>query len=498
MLTQYYTYDDVLIKPKYSEVLSRKKVNLNSRLTNNINLKVPIISSNMDTITEDKMAIAMAKCGGLGIIHRYCSIEEQCNMVKRVKRYTNHIIRNPQSIHENVSISEAYEVFKQKKVGSLLVVDIYNKLVGILTNRDMNKYALSIDSLEETVSSQDIVNNYMTMFEDIIVYTINNNEEEMPINIDESYILQLCLYNKIEQVPIINESNDIMGLITLKDMIYRNNLKSSTFNLDENKQLVVGAAVGVVGDYIERTRGLIEAGVNIICIDIAHGHHVICGKAIYEIREVFSDIEIIAGNVCTYEGVEYLAKMGANCVKVGIGPGSICITRKQTGCGAPQLSSVLDCAKAAKKYGVTIIADGGHNGSSGNIFKALCAGASASMLGGMLSGTLETPGEVYTKLNKKVKQIRGMAGIISNYRKNKKTGGDTKHLEDMTPEGVEGYVDFKGPVADIINQISGGIRSGLSYVGCYSLEELKTIKIEFILVSNSGLRESGAHNINQI
>lgn len=498
MFTQYYTYDDVLIKPRYSEVVSRKKVNLRSRLTDNITLGIPIISSNMDTITEDKMAIAIAKCGGMGIIHRYCSIEDQCDMVKRVKRYTNHVIRNPQSIREDVLISEAYEIFKQKKVGSLLVVDTHNKLVGILTNRDMNKYALYMDGPEEQGVGRDSVKNYMTVLDELTVYVISNLPKDLPINIDEAYILQLCLHNKIEQVPIINESNDIMGLITLKDMIYRNNLKSSTFNLDKNKQLIVGAAVGVVGDYIERARGLIEAGVNIICIDIAHGHHVICGRAITKIREVFPNIEIIAGNVCTYEGVEYLAKMGADCVKVGIGPGSICITRKQTGCGAPQLSSVLDCSRAAKKYGVTIIADGGHNGSSGNIFKALCAGASASMLGGMLSGTLETPGEVYTRLNKKVKQIRGMAGIMSNYKKNKKTGADTKYLENMTPEGVEGYVDFKGPVADIINQISGGIRSGLSYVGCSSLREVKTSEIEFILVSNSGLRESGPHNINPL
>ena len=497
MFTQYYTYDDVLIKPKYSEVVSRKKVNLNSILTTNITLSVPIISSNMDTITEDKMAIAIAKCGGLGIIHRYCSIEDQCNMVRRVKRYTNHIIRHPQSISVHASISEAYKVFKQKKVGSLLVVDTYNKLIGILTNRDMNKYVLGI-VLTDCGSNNISVKNYMTVFDDIITYSISDTEKAATINIDESHILQLCLRNKIEQVPIISEKNDIMGLITLKDIIYRNNLRRSNFNLDRNKQLVVGAAVGVVGDYIDRARGLIEAGVNILCIDIAHGHHVICGRAITNIKEIFPNIEIIAGNVCTYEGVEYLAKMGADCVKVGIGPGSICITRKQTGCGAPQLSSVLDCARAAAKYGVTLIADGGHNGSSGNVFKALCAGASASMLGGMLSGTLETPGEVYTKLNKKVKQIRGMAGIMSNYKKNKKTGGDTKYLENMTPEGVEGYVDFKGPVADIINQISGGIRSGMSYVGCSSLTELITAEIEFILVSNSGLRESGPHNINPL
>ena len=498
MITPYLTYDDVLIKPKYSEVLSRKNVSLNSKLTNKITLKVPIISSNMDTITEDKMAIAMAKCGGMGIIHRYCSIEEQCNMVKRVKRYTNHIIKNPKSINQDILISEAYKVFKQQKVGSLLVVDKHNKLSGILTNRDMNKYVLGIDWDDTIRCNTDTVKQYMTLLENMIMYNVRNNSEGALINIDESYILQLCLDNKIEQVPITNELNDILGLVTLKDIIYRNNLKSSTFNLDKNKQLVVGAAVGVVGDYIERTRQLIEVGVNIICIDIAHGHHIICGNAITEIKEYFPDMEVIAGNVCTYEGVEYLAKMGADCVKVGIGPGSICITRKQTGCGAPQLSSVLDCAKAAKKYGITIIADGGHSGSSGNIFKALCAGSSASMLGGMLSGTLETPGEVYTKLNKKVKQIRGMAGIISNYKKNKKTGCDTKHLENMTPEGVEGYVDFKGPVKDIINQISGGLRSGLSYVGCHSLEELIGEDIEFILVSKNGERESGAHNINQM
>jgi IMP dehydrogenase len=256
--------------------------------------------------------------------------------------------------------------------------------------------------------------------------------------------------------------------------------------------------VGVVGDFMERASALVDAGVNIICIDIAHGHHIICKDAIQKIKQKFPLLEIIAGNVCTKDGVEYLADAGADCVKVGIGPGTICITRKQTGCGRPQLSAIIECAAMAQEKGITIIADGGHNGKTGNIFKAFCAGSSASMLGGGLSGTTETPGKIILKDNKKMKMIRGMAGIISNYNKNSKLDNTNKNIENMTPEGVEGYVEYKGDVKDVLNQISGGLRSGLSYIGCSALEAVKSEPIEFIKITNSGLRESNSHGIHTL
>ena len=505
-ITEELTYDDVLIKPQFSRIISRKKTNLSMILTKSITLQLPIISSNMDTITEDKMAIAMAKCGGMGIIHRYCSIDEQCEMVKNVKRYTNHIIKKPWSMNIQQSIEYAINIIKTNKVGSLLITNDNNCLVGILTQRDINKYIVSkeyskyntMSGIKEKMESEDVCN-FMTGFDDVITYEIEGDDLHILNEQNEYEVLQLCLEHAIEQIPIINDRNEILGLITLKDMMYRNQLKNSTFNVDVNKQLVVGAAVGVVGDYLERTKKLIEAGVNIICIDIAHGHHVICGESIIQIKQLYPNIEIIAGNVCTAQGVEYLANCGADCVKVGIGPGGICITRKQTGCGRPQLTAVLECAKMAQQKNITIIADGGHNRKSGNIFKAFCAGSTASMLGGGLSGTTETPGKIFLKDNKKVKMIRGMAGIISNYKKNVKLDNNVNtSIESMTPEGVEGYVAYKGDVKDVLTQIEGGLRSGLSYIGCENLSSVKDRHIEFIKITSNGLHESNSHGINKI
>jgi IMP dehydrogenase len=486
----YYTYDDVLIKPKFSNVTSRKNVCLKSKLTNNITLNTPIISSNMDTVTEDRMAIEIAKLGGIGIIHRYCTVEKQVEMIKKVKRYTNYIIYKPYTVNENLSMNEFLIKMRENSTKSYLVVNNEEGLVGIITNRDLLFY----NSLS-TKSNEDIINKYMTPFNKLI--TINKNDL-LTLNIND--IINIMTQNKIQKLPIYdNDNNKIDGLITLKDMLDRtSNIFRTKANLDNNSQLRVGGAIGVNKDYLERTSKLIEAGCDIICIDVAHGHHVLCGDAVKEIRRLYPKIDIIAGNVCTGEGVKYLADAGADCIKVGIGPGTICITRKQTGCGTPQLSSVIECAKVANELGITIIADGGHNGTIGNIFKALCCGASACMLGGFLSGTLETPGNVYTKLDKKVKHIRGMAGIFANFDKSEKMGESTKAIEEMTPEGVEGYVPFKGPVKDIINQIEGGIKSGLSYVGCNKLCELINTDINFVLITSNGFKESGSHNIKEL
>ena len=481
----YYTYDDILIKPKFSEIISRKNVSLKTQLTPNIALHTPIISSNMDTITEEQMAIEMAKLGGLGILHRYCSIEDQVEMVKKVKRYTNYIITTPYTINETSNMKDVLDKIKDNKK-SLLVIDSNNILKGIITQRDLLHF-YSIGNQEYLVSM------FMTKIENMITL-----EKKSLGSLQIKDLIKILTSHKIQKLPI-TENGKLYGLITLKDMLDRTD-KNSLFkpSLDKNSQLIVGCAIGVNKDYSNRASAVINAGCDIICIDVAHGHHKLCGDAVKALRSIYPTIDIIAGNVCTAEGVEYLAKCGANCIKVGIGPGSICITRKQTGCGAPQLTSVLKCAKKAKELGVTIIADGGHNGCIGNIFKALCCGSSASMLGGMLSGTLETPGQIYTKLDKKVKQIRGMAGIMSNFNKAKKMGQNINNIETMTPEGVEGYVTYKGPVKDIINQICGGLRSGLSYVGCNTLQDLDPNEIEFIVITSSGYKESGSHGIKEI
>uniref|UniRef100_A0A6C0B2U6 CBS domain-containing protein n=1 Tax=viral metagenome TaxID=1070528 RepID=A0A6C0B2U6_9ZZZZ len=480
----YYTYDDVLIKPKYSDITSRKNVSLTKQLTPNIKLHVPIISSNMDTITEDIMAIEMAKLGGLGIIHRYCTIDSQVEMVKKVKRYTNYIITEPYTIDESSNMGEVLSKIKNTNK-SLLVINSDNILKGIITQRDL----IHFNSIGH---SDHAVLDFMTAIHKMITI------ERIELNgLEIQDLIKILTSNKIQKLPI-TENGALYGLITLKDMLDRSVNNIFKPNLDANSQLVVGCAIGVNKDYLERAYKVINAGCDIICIDVAHGHHQLCGNAVKEIRRLYPEISIIAGNVCTAAGVEYLAKCGADCVKVGIGPGGICITRRQTGCGAPQLTSVIKCAKKAKELGVTVIADGGHNGCIGNIFKALCCGSSASMLGGMLSGTLETPGQIYTKLDRKVKQIRGMAGIMSNYNKAEKLGQSTNNLETMTPEGVEGYVTYKGPVKDIINQICGGLRSGLSYVGCNNLEDLNPDEIEFILITQSGYQESGSHGISEL
>ena len=460
------TYDDVLIKPRFSEIESRRDVDLTSQLTPNIKLTLPIISANMDSITEAAMAIAMAKNGGLGVIHRYCTIEEQVEMVRQVKRYTNYIIREPYTVDFDTPMTQFDNV---SKIQSYLVMK-NNELIGILTNRDVLAYKI-------TEGSDYTVGDFATT--DLVCVS-------MEVAQNPSELLKMFREHKFEQFPVL-EDNELKGLITLKDILYRMS-DGQTFTLDSKSRLAVAAAVGITGDFLDRAKALVTAGVDALVVDVAHGHHILCGKAVHELSTLF-DVDIIAGNVCTADGVRYLAKCGAKCVKVGIGPGSICITRKQTGCGYPQLSAVQECAKAAKECKVTIIADGGHQGASGNIFKAICAGAAASMLGGMLSGTDETPGDIIVKDGKKVKMIRGMAGRMSNLRRGVKI---------TTPEGVEGYVSAKGPVADVLEQIKHGVQSGFSYVGCRNIAELRKNPVKFVKISGASKRESGAHDITEI
>lgn len=467
-----YSYDDILIVPRYSDIISRNQISLESKLTKNITLKIPIVSANMDSITEDKMAIAIAKLGGLGIIHRYCSIAEQVQMIKNVKRYTNYIIENPYTLNLNDVLEEPLEK-------SYLVVDDEKRLRGIISKRDilLNQYITKSKKVSEIMNPN--------------VIRIGLEDSD-----NEEFIIKILLEYKIEKLPVVDDQSRLQGLITLRDILYRTKNKHIAL-LDDKHRLIVGAAVGVKEDYLERTTALVEAGCDIICVDVAHGHHELCGDAVRNIKKLYPDIPIIAGNVCTPEGVEYLYKCGADVVKVGIGGGSICITRIQTGCGYPQFDAVLKCAKKAKELGITIIADGGHSGKSGNIFKAICAGACASMLGGMLAGTDETPGQVVIKDHKKMKMIRGMAGRMANENRKKRTG-ENIDVETMIPEGVEGYVPYKGKVKDVIHQLCGGIRSGMSYLGCSSIDELRKIDIEYAIITQSGKKESGSHDISEI
>jgi len=463
------TFDDVLLVPKKSSVISRSDVQTESNLTKKIKLKVPIISSNMDTVTESEMAIAMARSGGVGIIHRFNSIEEQVEQVKLVKRAENRIIKEPYRVSLNTTLDEIKYIMNTKKVHSLLVTED-NKLQGIVTERDIRfkhngNTAMTI----------------MTPREKLIVGNQNTDLDQAKELLDKY---------RIEKLPLVDKSNNVIGMITSKDILNQTSKKAT---VDKNGQLVVGAAIGVK-DYINRASALIDAGVDFLVIDIAHGHSDLALSALKSIKSKF-DIEVIVGNVATAEGTMELIENGADGIKVGVGPGSICITRIVTGSGVPQLTAIIDSVSVAKKYGVPIIADGGIK-NSGDITKALAAGASTVMLGSLLAGTDESPGEVLVKDGKRVKIIRGMAGYGANMSKQEKEN-IRSDIFDIVPEGVEGLVAYKGPAKDIVKQLHGGLKSGISYCGAHSIQGMQE-NAEFIRITGSGMRESNSHDISKI
>jgi IMP dehydrogenase len=481
-LAHAYSYDDILIKPRLSIVESRSNINLSTNVSKNIKLKIPIVSSNMDTVTEEKMAISMALIGGIGIIHRYNSINEQVQMVKNVKRYINFYISNPITINENEYIQKYYDLTDTENFKTLIVVDNKYNFKGII-----NKYNININHSLNEINDNVIVKDVMS--DKKFYQTIQ--KKHLTRNYDK--YIKLMKEKNVNYLPVLDESK-VVGLITLKDLLFYADKKNKS-NLDKDGNLVVGAAVGVNGDYIERARQLINAGVDVLVIDIAHGHSILVPPAIQQIKKI-KNIDIIAGNVATKEGVKFLAEAGADGIKVNIGAGSICTTRIVTGCGVPQFSAVLECCKEAKKYNIPIIADGGHCGKTASLVKALSAGASCCMLGKGLAGTTESPGRIIIKNGKKYKIIRGMAGYISNINKDKKIGTKIKH--NFTPEGVEGYIDFKGNVKDVINQILGGVRSGLSYCGVKNISDLHNTGIEYCIITNSGIHESNNHGIKTL
>ncbi len=467
------SYDDVLLIPKRSPIKTRKDVSTETHLTKKIKLKLPVVSANMDTVTESEMAINMAKLGGIGIIHRFNTIEQQVEEVRKVKRFRNAIIESPFTIDKDSTLEVAKEYMKMNGVTSLLVVDDGNKLVGILTSRDY-RFKPALNTL---------VSDLMTPKEKLIV-------GKEGISLGEAR--KVLLENKIEKLPLIHEDWSIAGLITGKDIHRTTKYPDST--LDDKKRLVVGAAIGVKEDDIERVGALIEAGVDVIVIDIAHGHSDLEIDMLKKIKARY-DIEVIAGNVATAEGTRDLLEAGADAIKVGVGPGSICTTRIVTGSGYPQLSAVMNCAEVAVKYGVPVLADGGIK-QSGDLTKAIAAGASTVMLGSLLAGTDESPGATIIKNGKKFKVVRGMASFGA------KLGRDAKEKKDLdvfefVPEGVEAMVPYKGGIAEVIYQLVGGLRSGMSYGGAKTIGELHE-KAEFVQITSSGLRESHSHDVSLI
>ena len=465
----------MLLVPKFSDISSRTQTDLSTKLSKNITLNIPLISANMDTVTESTMAVTMARQGGIGIIHRFLTIQEQANQVLKVKRSGSVMIENPYQISQDETISTALDIMSEKEVSGLLVVDSESKLIGILTERDV---------LFESLDSTKLVNELMT--KDIITSKPGINEDEAK---------DILKNNRIEKLPLVDDDQKIHGLYTTQDILNTENYPIASH--DSKGRPLVGAAVGVKGDFLERTEALLEAGTDAIVVDIAHGHSENAISTVKNIKKAFPNCELIAGNVATAQGTEDLIKAGVDAVKVGVGSGSICITRVITGSGVPQLTAVLDCAEIGKKYDIPIISDGGTR-TSGDATKALAAGASSVMLGSMLGGTDESPGSTISKNGKRYKIYRGMASLAAaRGRKSKETGlvdlGDD--LNDYVAEGVEAFVPYKGSVTDILTQITGGIRSGLSYCGGHTIQQMQE-NAEFIKMSGAGFAESKPHDVD--
>ena len=465
------TFDDVLLIPDKSDTLPRD-VDVSTQLTERIRLQIPLLSAGMDTVTEAPLAIAIARQGGIGVIHKNMSISEQAEEVDRVKRSESGVITNPFYLHPDHKVYEAEELMAKYRISGVPIVDRQKKLVGILTNRDLRfirDYSIPISEV-------------MTD-ENLITAPVGTTLEEA------EHVLQK---HKIEKLPLVDETGELKGLITIKDI--EKAIEFPNAAKDEHGQLLVGAAIGVTKDSMDRAAALVKAGADMIVVDTAHGHSKGVLNTVAELRKAFPDLVIVAGNVATAEGTRDLIKAGASVVKVGIGPGSICTTRIVAGIGVPQITAVYDCATVAREYGVPIIADGGIR-YSGDIVKALAAGAHAVMLGSLFAGTEEAPGDSEIFQGRRFKVYRGMGSIEAM-----KEGSKDRYFQEqaserkLVPEGVEGRVPYKGPLADTVYQLIGGLRAGMGYCGTPTLQDLRE-KSRFIRISNAGLSESHPHNV---
>ena len=465
------TFDDVLLVPRESHVLPHE-TELKTRLTKKIELNIPLMSAGMDTVTESRMAIAMARQGGIGIIHKNMTIEEQAKQVDRVKRSEHGIITDPFYLSPTNSVKEALDVMANYRISGVPIVDEEMTLVGILTNRDVR--------FEEDLE-QDI-KNVMTPKEKLIT-----GKEH--ISMDDA--LEKMKNARIEKLPIVNDEFKLTGLITIKDIEKAIQYPNSA--RDSNGRLLVGAAVGITADMMERVSALVNAKVDVITIDTAHGHSAGVLKAVKKIKEEYPEIQVIAGNVATYEATKALIEAGADCVKIGIGPGSICTTRVVTGIGVPQITAIMEASKAAVEYDVPIIADGGIK-YSGDIIKAIAAGADVIMAGSLFAGTSEAPGEEVLYEGRRYKEYRGMGSIGAM-----KSGSEDRYFQTGTkkfvPEGVEGRVPFKGKVEDVVYQMIGGLRAGMGYIGAKDIPEVKE-RAHFVKISSASLIENHPHDIS--
>ncbi len=471
------TFDDVLIVPQRSGIQSRKDVSTATWLVPGIRLSIPIIAANMDTVTEARMAIAMAQSGGIGILHRFMSVADQADCVRRVKRAESIVVENPRTITIGARVEQARQQMAEAEVGGLVVIDGENRVLGIITNRDVN---LAPDGNAPIIQ-------VMTPRDQLIIALKGETLEQARDKLFE---------HRIEKLPLVDAEGRLAGLITAQDIIKIETHPDAT--KDTRGRLRVGAAVGVRAEDMLRASACVEAGVDVLVVDIAHGHSEHTLEMVKNLKRNFPELPVIAGNVATAKGVRDLAEAGADSVKVGVGSGSICTTRIVTGFGVPQLTAIADSSTAGQELGVTIIADGGIR-NSGDITKALAAGGSSVMLGNLLAGTDESPGAPVTRDGQRYKIVRGMASLTANVDRKalEKDEPTIENWGEVVPEGVEAIVPYRGSVADILHQLVGGLRSGMSYAGACSLEELWQ-KAEFIRITPSGKVELHPHNVELI
>jgi len=466
------TYDDVLLIPAYSEVLPRE-VSTKTKFSKNITLNVPVISAAMDTVTESSMAIAIAREGGIGVLHKNMSIEQQANEVRKVKRSESGMIIDPVTLPKSATIQDAKNCMREYKIGGIPVVDDAKKLIGIITNRDLRFEKDNNRQIVEVMTSEGLI----------------TTKEGTSLDEAEVILQQF----KIEKLPVVTESNMLVGLITYRD-ITKLTLKPQS-NKDKYGRLRVAAAVGVTSDTLERTRALVEASVDAIVIDTAHGHTKGVVDVLKKVKASFPELDVVVGNIATAEAAKYLVEAGADAIKVGIGPGSICTTRVVAGVGFPQFSAVMQVAEAIKGSGVPIIADGGIR-YTGDIPKAIAAGADAVMLGSLLAGTKESPGETIIYEGRKYKSYRGMGSIEAMNK-----GSKDRYFQDveddikkLVPEGIVGRVAYKGYLHESIHQFVGGLKAGMGYCGAPTIEALKN-EAKFVRITASGIKESHPHDV---
>lgn len=471
LLYEALTYDDVLLLPGYSEVLPRD-TETSTRLTRNIRLNIPFVSAAMDTVTEYQLAISMALEGGLGFIHKNMPIEQQANQIRKVKRSQSGMILDPVTLDINSTVKDAVDIMREYKIGGIPVIDQNNKLAGIITNRDL-RFHKDLSSPVVDIMTRD---NLITADEGI---DLNQAED----------ILQEY---KIEKLPIVNKNGELSGLITYKDIL--KNMDRPNACKDEYGRLRVGAAVGVTEDILERIEMLINVGVDVISIDTAHGHSKGVIDTCRRVKSKYPDLELIVGNIATPEAAKALADAGADAVKVGVGPGSICTTRVIAGVGVPQLTAVYESSKVLEGSGVTVIADGGIR-FSGDVVKAIAAGGSSVMIGSMLAGTEEAPGQVIIYEGRKFKTYRGMGSLeaMGEGSKDRYFQDAEDDIKKLVPEGIVGRVPFKGLVSEVLYQLVGGLRAGMGYCGASDIEALK--KAKFVKVTAAGARESHPHDV---